>query len=80
MLKPLEILEDKLAALLAFVRELQLSNRQLREQVQQLEQNKNQLEERMGIAQARIDQIIVQLQTPQQADTPQQSDATPEAP
>ncbi len=62
MLKPLEILEDKLATLLEYTRELQLSNRQLREQVKTLQEHNTQLEERMGIAQTRIDHVIDQLQ------------------
>ena len=61
MLKNIQFLESKLAALLEYVRALQLSNQQLRQQVEQLEQEKSALRERMSDAQTRIDHIIEQL-------------------
>lgn len=61
MLKSIQFLEGKLATLLDYVRQLQLSNQQLRTQVEQLEQEKSALRERMTQAQARIDTVIQQL-------------------
>jgi uncharacterized protein (TIGR02449 family) len=61
MLKTIQFLEGKLATLLDYVRQLQLSNQQLRAQVDQLEQEKSALRERMSSAQTRIDRIIEQL-------------------
>lgn len=52
MLKLIQLLEDKLATLLDFVRQLQEDNRQLRERVQHLEHEKRALQERMNTAQA----------------------------
>ncbi|MBS1175167.1 MAG: hypothetical protein H6R05_1298 [Burkholderiaceae bacterium] len=63
MLKSIQFLEGKLATLLDYVRQLQLSNQQLRAQVEQLEQEKSDLRERMTQAQARIDTVIQQLNT-----------------
>ena len=70
MLKSIQFLEGKLATLLDYVRQLQLSNQQLRTQVEQLEQEKSALRERMTQAQARIDTVIQQLN----AETANQSD------
>ena len=61
MLKSIQFLEGKLATLLDYVRQLQLSNQQLRTQVEQLEQEKSALRERMTQAQTRIDTVIQQL-------------------
>ena len=61
MLKSIQFLESKLATLLDYVRQLQLSNQQLRAQVKQLEQEKSALRERMAQAQTRIDKVIQQL-------------------
>ena len=44
MLKLIQLLEDKLATLLDFVRQLQEDNRQLRERVQHLEHEKRALQ------------------------------------
>jgi uncharacterized protein (TIGR02449 family) len=63
MLKTIQFLEGKLATLLDYVRQLQLSNQQLRQQVEQLAQEKAALHERMSSAQTRIDRIIEQLST-----------------
>ena len=61
MLKLIQLLEDKLATLLDFVRQRQKDNRQLRERVQHLEHEKRALQERMNTAQARIDRVIARL-------------------
>ena len=61
MLKLIQLLEEKLVALLDFVRQLQEDNRQLRERVQQLEHEKRALQERMNTAQTRIDRVISRL-------------------
>lgn len=74
MLKSIQFLEGKLATLLDYVRQLQLSNQQLRVQVEQLEQEKSALRERMSQAQTRIDKIIQQLN----ADAPAATDSDSE--
>ena len=76
MLKSIQFLEGKLATLLDYVRQLQLSNQQLRTQVEQLEQEKSALRERMTQAQARIDTVIQQLN----AETANHSDPDSEHP
>ena len=63
MLKSIQFLEGKLATLLDYVRQLQLSNQQLRQEVERLEQEKSALHERMTQAQTRIDKVIQQLKT-----------------
>ena len=63
MLKSIQFLESKLATLLDYVRQLQLSNQQLRQEVERLEQEKSALHEHMTQAQMRIDKVIQQLKT-----------------
>ena len=61
MLKLIQLLEDKLATLLDFVRQLQEDNRQLRERVQHLEHEKRAVQEDMNAAQARSDRVIARF-------------------
>lgn len=65
MLKPLDQLDqldDKLNTLIHYVNELHNTNRELREQIKTLHTEKSQMAQRMSDAQARIDDIIAQLE------------------
>lgn len=65
MLKPLaqlDQLDDKLNTLIHYVNELHNTNRELREQIKTLQTDKSQMVQRMTDAQARIDDVIAQLE------------------